>query len=234
MVSTSKYDAIVIGGGHNGLVTAAYLAKSGRRVLVLERREVLGGCATTEELWPGYRVSTAAYVISLFLPQITSDLRLAEYGLKVLPRTPSSFTPLPDGRSLTMGPDAALNHREIAKFSTRDADAFPKYEALLERVARTLEPTLSQPDPDLLPLPGTWRRRGWQKRVRDAKLGYGLYQALSSLGADMPEAIELLVGPARPILERWFESEVLKATLATDAIIGPFAAPSTPGSAYVL
>ncbi|MGD9647873.1 MAG: phytoene desaturase family protein, partial [Pirellulales bacterium] len=234
MVSPGKYDAIVIGGGHNGLVTAAYLARAKRRVLVLERRHVLGGCATTEELWPGYRVSTAAYVISLLLPEISRDLRLGDYGLRVLPRSPSSFTPLPDGRSLTMGPDAALNRREIAKFSARDAEAFPRYEALLERVARTLEPTLSQPAPDLLPLPNAWRRRGWRKKLRDAKLGYGLYQALSKLGAEMPAAIELLVGPARTILDRWFEAEALKATLATDAIIGAFAAPSTPGSAYVL
>ena len=229
-----KYDAIVIGGGHNGLVAAAYLGRAGRRVLVLERRGVLGGCATTEELWPGYRVSTAAYVISLLLPEISRDLRLDDYGLRVLPRNPSSFTPLPDGRSLTLGPDSALNQREISKFSVRDAEAFGRYEALLERVARALEPALSQPAPDLLPLPDEWRRRGWRKRLRDARLGYGLYQALGKLGTDLPEALELLVGPARTILERWFESEVLKATLATDAIIGAFAAPSTPGSAYVL
>ena len=103
---TTKFDAVIIGGGHNGLVCAAYLARAGQKVCVLERRHVLGGCATTEELWPGYKVSTAAYVISLFLPQIIRELKLKEYGLTILPRNPSSFTPLPDGRSLLMGPDA--------------------------------------------------------------------------------------------------------------------------------
>src|SRR5262245_20307819 len=118
---TTKFDAIVIGGGHNGLVCAAYLAKAGKRVCVVERRHVLGGCATTEELWPGYKVSTAAYVISLFLPQIIRELKLKEYGLTILPRSPSSFTPLPDGRRLLLGADPALCQREIAKFSTADA-----------------------------------------------------------------------------------------------------------------
>ena len=104
----TSYDCIVIGGGHNGLVTAAYLAKAGKKVCVLERRHVLGGCATTEELWPGYKVSTAAYVISLFLPEITRDLRLKHYGLKVLPRNPSSFTPLLDELAVRLGVEGAI------------------------------------------------------------------------------------------------------------------------------
>ena len=156
MAKASKHDVIIIGGGHNGLVCAAYLAKARRKVCVLERRHVLGGCATTEQLWPGYRVSTAAYVISLFQTQIMGDLRLKDYGLKILPRSPSSFTPLADGRSLTMGPDAALNQREISKFSVPDAMAYPRYSALLERVAAAIEPTLSQTAPD----PRSEERRG--------------------------------------------------------------------------
>ena len=125
----------MIGGGHNGLVTAAYLAKAGKSVCVLERRHVLGGCAVTEELWPGYRVSTAAYVISLFLPEITRDLRLKQYGLNILPRNPSSFTPLLDGRSLLLGPDLVESQREIAKFSQKDAEQYPLYNSRLERIA---------------------------------------------------------------------------------------------------
>jgi phytoene dehydrogenase-like protein len=169
MTRMSNYDAVVIGGGHNGLVCAAYLAKAGLSVCVLERRHVLGGCATTEELWPGYKVSTAAYVISLFLPQIIRELKLKEYGLAILPRSPSSFTPLPDGRSLLMGADAALCHREISKFSVKDAVTYPHYNAFLERVAAVLEPVLSQAAPDPLPLPEDWRRIGWGKKIRDGK-----------------------------------------------------------------
>ena len=234
MPPTTTYDAIVIGGGHNGLVTAAYRARAKRRVCVLERRAVLGGAATTEELWPGYKVSTAAYVVSLLLPEIIRDLKLKEYGFKVLPRSPSSFTPLEDGRSLLMGPEPGLNEREIARFSARDAKQYPRYEALLERVAAALEPALSSPAPDLLPLPPEWRQRNLAKRLRDARVGWQLYKAMGDLGADLPEALELLTGAARPILDRWFECDVLKATLATDAIIGAFAPISAPGSAYVL
>jgi phytoene dehydrogenase-like protein len=217
-----RYDCVVIGAGHNGLVCAFELARSGQKVLVLERRSLVGGCAVTEELWPGYRVSTASYVVSLLLPEIEERMELKRHGYRVLPRVPSSFTPLEDGRYLMMGPDEGLCHREISKFSARDAEAFPKYNRLLERVAECLEPTLNQTPPDLLPLPREWREIGLGKKFRDAKTGYSLYRALQQLGSDMPEAIELLTGAARPILDRWFESDVLKATLATDAIIGTF------------
>ena len=234
MPASARYDCLVIGGGHNGLVCAAYLAQAGQRVCVLERRHVLGGCATTEELWPGYKVSTAAYVISLFLPQIIRDLRLKPLGLRILPRAPSSFTPLPDGRSLLLGPDEALCRREISKFSAADADAYPQYEAFLERVAAALEPALSEAAPDPLPLPPSWRKIGMAKKLRDGKKMWDLYKSLAQVGPDIPAAMELLAGAARPFLDRWFESEVLKTTLATDAIIGAFTSISSPGSAYVL
>ena len=229
-----RFDCVIIGGGHNGLVTAAYLARAGKSVCVLERRHVLGGACVTEELWPGFKISTAAYVVSLLLPEIIHDLRLKQHGLVILPRTPSSFTPLPDGRSLLMGPDPALNRREISKFSTKDADAYERYEALLDRVSRVIEPLLGCVAPDPLPLPGDWRKIGVGKKMRDAKSMWQLYGSMSQLGADLPEAIELLTGAARPILERWFESDVLRATLATDAIIGAFESISSPGTAYVL
>jgi phytoene dehydrogenase-like protein len=219
----TRYDAIIIGGGHNGLVTACYLARARWKVLVLERRYVVGGACVTEETFPGFKVSTAAYVNSLFRPEIIRDLRLADYGFAVLERNPSSFTPFLDGRHLFMGADPQLNLREIAKFSSRDAEAYPKYEKMLERVAAVVEPTIIQTPPNLLRpgLRGLWRL-------------FQLGRSMQKLGPSMGEAVEILTGAARPILDRWFESEELKATLATDAIIGAFAAPSMPGTAYVL
>jgi len=235
MTNTSKrFDCLIIGGGHNGLVAAAYLARAGKKVCVLERRHVLGGCSVTEELWPGFKISVASYVISLFRPEIIRDLHLKQYGLNILPRDPSSFTPLLDGRSLMMGPDERMTCREIAKFSRNDAERYPAYNRLLERVSAALEPLLSQSAPDPLPLPSEWRKIGVGKRLKDAGRMMELYRTLGGLGDDIPEALELLVGAARPILERWFEAEVLRATLATDAVIGAFASPSYPGTAYVL
>ena len=218
-----SYDVIIIGGGHNGLVTAAYLARAGVKVLVLERREVLGGACVTEELWPGFKVSTAAYVNSLLRPEIIRDLELKRHGFKMLPRNPSSFTPFPDGRSLLLGPNKAQTHKEVAKFSAKDADALPKYERMLERVAAFIEPTLTQTPPN----PWSFSPRNLMKLAR---LGLGF----ARLGTDGQKAVEILTGAATPILDRWFESEQLKVTLATDAIIGAMASPSMPGTAYVL
>src|SRR3954465_34067 len=144
----SKYDAIIIGAGHNGFVAAAYLARAGKKVLVLERRELVGGCVVTEELWPGFKVSTASYVNSLFRPEIIRDLELKRHGFAMIPRSPSSFTPLPDGRFLLMGPDKELTHREVAKFSTKDAVSLPKFEAMLEGIAGFLEPMLTETPPN--------------------------------------------------------------------------------------
>ncbi len=223
-MSPTQYDTIIIGAGHNGLVTAAYLARAGRKVLVLERRELVGGCVVTEELWPGFKVSTASYVNSLFRPEIIRDLELKRHGFVMLPRSPSSFTPLPDGRYLMMGPDKAMTHREVSKFSEQDAENLPKFEAMLERVAAFLEPMLVETPPNpwsnapgnLLQLAKT----AWNFR----KLGRD----------DSQKALEILTGAANPILDRWFESEEVKTTISTDAIIGAFATPSMPGTAYVL
>ncbi len=219
----AKYDAIIIGAGHNGLVTAAYLARAGRRVLVLERRELVGGCVVTEELWPGFKVSTASYVNSLFRPEIIRELQLKRHGFAMLPRSPSSFTPLPDGRHLLMGPDKAMTHRQVAKFSRQDADNLPKYEAMLERVASFLEPML------LATPPNPWSLAP-ANLVQLAQLAWNFRK----LGADGPTALAILTGAANPILDRWFESEEVKTTISTDAIIGAFATPSMPGTAYVL
>jgi phytoene dehydrogenase-like protein len=221
--SASAYDAIVVGAGHNGLVAACDLARAKRRVLVLERRPVVGGACVTEEVFPGFKVSTAAYVNSLFNADIVRDLGLGRYGFEVLPRQPSSFTPYPDGRCLFLGSDAALNGREIAKFSARDAERYPGYEAMLDRLAAFVEPTLTMTPPDVL-RPG----------VRDLARLFRLGRAFRRLGAGAADAIDLLTGAARPILDRWFESTELKSTLATDAIIGAMASPSMPGTGYVL
>jgi len=218
-----RADVVVIGAGHNGLAAAAYLARGGLDTLVLERRPVLGGACVTEELWPGFRISRAAYVVGLLRPVVMRELALHRHGLRLLPRDPFSFTPLPDGRELLLGSDREASRASIARFSPRDARRYPVYERFLERIAAALEPLLDAPPPDpVRPRPGDlWRagRAGWR---------------LLRMRGELPRAAALLLGPARPVLEEWFEGEPLRATLATDALIGAFAGPSTPGTGYVL
>ncbi|ESW28186.2 hypothetical protein PHAVU_003G253700 [Phaseolus vulgaris] len=169
-----KWDALIIGGGHNGLTAAAYLARGGLSVAVLERRHVIGGAAVTEELIPGFKFSRCSYLQSLLRPSVIKELELGKHGLKLLKRNPSSFTPCLDGRYLLLGPDKQLNHSEISKFSLADAEAYPR------------------------------------------------------------DFMDLLLSPASKVLNNWFEADVLKATLATDAVIGSTASVHTPGSGYVL
>ncbi len=213
----------VIGAGHNGLVCAAYLARAGIDVSVLERRHLVGGACVTEERWPGFRVSRAAYVLGIFRPRIFRELELRRFGVKLLPRSPSSFTPLPDRRSLVLGPDPAANAEEIGHFSKRDAAAYPRYERWLERVALAVEPSLDLPPPDPR-----------LRRPRDLLPWLAALRGAARLGRELPRAARLLLGPASDLLREWFDSEPLRGTLATDAVIGAFASPNTPGTGSVL
>jgi len=224
MTSPSKFDAIVIGAGHNGLVTAAYLARKGLKVAVFEKRGVVGGCAVTEEPWEGFKVSSLSYVNSLFRPEIVRDLKLKDFGYEMLPRVPSSFSPFPDGRSMILGPDKEKNAKEISQFSEKDAKNYPLYEEMLDEMSQLLEPMMVKTPPN----PG-------KIKFQDLyDYGSFLWKNRSGFQKNWAEMTRLMAGSATDMLDEWFESEELKVTLATDAVIGANASPSTPGTAYVL
>jgi len=216
------FDVIVVGGGHNGLVAAAYLAGGGLKTLVVERRPVLGGACVTEELLPGYRFSTASYVCSLLRPEIVRDLRLNRHGLEILPCS-TSFTPFPDGRSLLLGLGGDEDARRIARLSRRDAEAYPRFNSALARMADVVRPALAMtpPDPsslrvgDLLDLMQLGRR--FRKLPR----------------ADQALLIKTMTMSCAGLLDEWFESPELKATLAATGTIGTYGSPRTPGTAFV-
>jgi phytoene dehydrogenase-like protein len=221
--SRSSYDAIVVGGGHNGLVCAAYLAKAGRRVLVLERRHVLGGSAVSEELHPGFTFSVCSYVVSLFRPQIIRELDLTRHGLEIIPLE-CSFTPLPDGRSLVRWPDADRTRREIARFSRRDAEIYPEFGLAMTRLARFTKNIIDSPAPN----PTTWRPKELFELLR-------LGRSLGEFDDDLRYLnLKLLTTSAVDFLSQWFESEVLMAPMSVSGIIGTFLGVRSPGTAYVL
>ncbi|XP_029465970.1 pyridine nucleotide-disulfide oxidoreductase domain-containing protein 2 isoform X2 [Rhinatrema bivittatum] len=232
-----EYDAVVVGGGHNGLVAAAYLQKSGVNTVVLERRHVIGGAAVTEEIVPGFKFSRASYLLSLLRPQIYKDLELKKHGLKVYLRDPYSFTPmLEEGvggkppRSLLLGGDVAGSQRQIAQFSQKDAKVFPEYEAFMNRLVSAIDPLL-----DTSPIDTAAVRRGSPiQRLRSIMSLRPLLQAGLKLGTQLPQYYEVFTAPIAKILNHWFESEPLKSTLATDAVIGAMLSPYAPGSGYVL
>jgi phytoene dehydrogenase-like protein len=219
----TKYDAIVIGGGHNGLTAAAYLGRAGRTVLVLERRHVLGGAAVTEEVFPGFRFSVCSYVVSLLRPEIIRDLDLPRHGLEILPLD-GTFTPMPNGDYLWRVNDHAKTRREIARHSKLDAEAYDEYGKAMVEMARFVKPILNMTPPDPMSL-----------NPRELMKLLVLGRRFRALGdADRFNQVQLLTMSAVDFLDQWFETDVLKATMSASGIIGTFLGVRSPGTAYVL
>ena len=222
-MTTKRYDAIVIGGGHNGLITAAYLARAGRKTLVLERRTILGGAAVTEEIYPGFKYSVFSYVVSLLRPEIIRELELPKHGLQILPLE-STVTPLDNGDYLGAWADPDETRRELMRHSPRDVEAMVQFGRLMHHMAMAVRPILGMLPPDpaslapsdlagLLKLGGHFRSLG-------AERFHALYKLMTMGSADY--------------LDEWFEFDALKATKSASGIIGTFLGPRSPGTAYVL
>ena len=221
-------DVVVIGAGHNGLTCACYLAAAGLKVHVVERRSVVGGAAVTEEFHPGFRNSTASYTVSLLNPKVIRDLRLAEHGLRIVERPFSNFAPLADGQALRFGGDLAMTQAEVAKFSKRDAERLPAYFARLERLADQLKQWVLESPPEL---GGPLVVDGWRDLVAGAKL---LLQFGRLPREGQRDLVDVFTKSAGDWLDSWFESEPLKGILGWDSVVGNYASPYAPGSAYVL
>jgi phytoene dehydrogenase-like protein len=219
----ASFDAIIIGGGHNGLVCAAYLARAGRKVLVLERREQVGGAAVTEEVFPGFRFSVFSYVVSLLRPEIIRDLELPRHGLHILPLE-STITPLENGDYLGQWNDHDQNRRELARHSLRDAEAYDEFGLMLHQMARAIKPLLAMAPPNPTSLSFT-ELMGMRKLAEHFRaLGPGRFAMLH----------KLLTMSSADFLDEWFETEALKATKSASGIIGTMLGPRSPGTAYVL
>ena len=222
-----RFDAVVVGAGHNGLTCAAYLARAGMSVCVVERRDIVGGAAVTEEFHPGFRNSTASYTVSLLAPQVIRELNLAAHGLTIVTRPLANFLPLPGDAFLKVGGGLGATQTEVAKFSAGDADRLPAYYAMLTRVADVLRALLHVTPPNF----GT--HRGGRIGVAvDAWKSTKPFRALDRAG--QRDVLDLFTKSAGDVLDRWFESAPIKAAFGFDAVVGNFQSPYSPGSAYVL
>jgi phytoene dehydrogenase-like protein len=219
---TKQYDALIIGGGHNGLVCAFYLARAGLNVRILERRAVIGGACVTEEFAPGFRNSTASYTVSLLRPKVIADMKLHDRGFRIIERTISNFFPF-ENNYLKLGGGTARTQAEFARFSAKDAETFPAYEEALERVAEVLRGISLKTPPNA----------GGGIRALLSAAGQGRQLAGMSLEAQR-DVMDLFVKSARDFLDSWYESDAVKAAFGFDAVVGNYASPDTPGSAYVL
>jgi len=218
-----NYDAIIIGGGHNGLVCAFYLARAGLKIRILERRGIVGGAAVTEEFHPGFRNSTASYTVSLLNPKVIADMKLADHGYRVVERPISNFLPQEDGRYLKLVGGLEKTQAEFRKFSAKDAGALPAYYETLENVADVLRYLSLKTPPNA--------GEGLKTIVDAARQG----RRLAALSLEQQrDLLDLFVKSARTFLDSWFESDAVKAAFGFDAIVGNYASPDTPGSAYVL
>jgi phytoene dehydrogenase-like protein len=217
------FDAVIIGAGHNGLVCACYLAAAGMKVCTVERRDVVGGAAVTEEFHPGFRNSTASYTVSLLNPKVIADLKLASHGLRVVERPFANFLPLSDRECIKVGGGLEATQAEVGRFSRKDADRLPEYYARLDAVADVLRALQLETPPNA--------GGGWPEILHAWKSG----RALAKLPlAEQRDVLDLFTLSAADWLDRWFESDPIKACFGFDAVVGNFASPHTPGSAYVL
>jgi phytoene dehydrogenase-like protein len=220
---SQRYDAVIVGAGHNGLVCAFYLAQAGLKVRIVERRDVVGGAAVTEEFHPGFRNSVASYTVSLLQPKVIRDMRLEDYGYRVIERPISNFLPQEDGGYLKLGGGLERTQAEFRRFSDLDAEALPQYYDALETVAEVLRGLALKSPPNL--------GEGLRTLIDGALQGRGLARLSLPQKRDV---LDLFTKSARSFLDQWFESDAVKAAFGFDAVVGNYASPDTPGSAYVL